>query len=65
MDDTIKQMLSGYQTALAAYKQKLGESHAKLMKAYDIYAKLCKKAELLKDAMTFILIKKLAHQWLI
>jgi len=53
MDDTIKQMLSGYQTALAAYKQKLGESHAKLMKAYDIYAKLCKKAELLKDAMTF------------
>ncbi|HOJ28260.1 MAG TPA: hypothetical protein PL059_04240 [Spirochaetota bacterium] len=53
MDDTIKQMLSGYQTALAAYKQKLGESHAKLMKAYDIYAKLCKKAELLNDAMTF------------
>jgi hypothetical protein len=53
MDDTIKQMLSGYQTALAAYKQKLGESHAKLMKAFAIYDKLCKKAELLKDAMTF------------
>ncbi len=53
MDDTIKQMLSGYQTALAAYKQKLGESHAKLMKANDIYNKLCKKAELLKDAVNF------------
>jgi len=53
MDDTIKQMLSGYHEALMAYKQKVGESHAKLMKAFAIYEKLCKKAELLKDAMTF------------
>lgn len=53
MDATIKQVLSGYELGLNAYREKLGESNGIVNKATDAYRKLCGLAESATDATAF------------
>jgi hypothetical protein len=53
MDATIKQILSGFELGLDAYKEKLGESNVTLKKALGIFGKLADLAGAAKDMMDF------------
>ncbi len=53
MDETVKQVLSGYELGLTAYMERLGESSAVLEKAMDAYRQLCGHADSARDMLSF------------